>query len=152
MWRGVCMPARSLVGLTRKETAVPRRSRSSIVWSSRLSSERLTQPMSWAFSHSNANGCTRGPWSRPQAGTFGNVARDSFFGPHLFNADLSLSKVFRITEKVTAQFRAESFNTFNHANLGQPNATVDSPTAGQITSIQGLTQMRKWQFGLRANF
>lgn len=100
----------------------------------------------------NANGCTRGPWSRPQPGTFGNVARDSFFGPHLFNADLSLSKAFRITERVNAQFRVESFNTFNHVNLGQPNATVDSPTAGQITSIQGLTQMRKWQFGLRVNF
>jgi len=100
----------------------------------------------------NANGCTRGPWSRPQPGTFGNVARDSFFGPHLFNADLSLSKIFKITERVNAQFRVESFNTFNHVNLGQPNATVDSPTAGQITSIQGLTQMRKWQFGLRVNF
>jgi hypothetical protein len=65
---------------------------------------------------------------------------------------MSLSKIFKITERVNAQFRAESFNTFNHVNLGQPNATVDSPTAGQITSIQGLTQMRKWQFGLRVNF
>ncbi|SPF56123.1 hypothetical protein SBA4_7840002 [Candidatus Sulfopaludibacter sp. SbA4] len=37
-------------------------------------------------------------------------------------------------------------------NLANPNATVDSPTAGQITGIQGLTQMRKWQFGLRVNF
>ena len=100
----------------------------------------------------NANGCTRGVWSRPAPGTFGNVARDSFFGPHLFNADLSLSKSFHIWEKLNAQFRAESFNTFNHVNLGQPNATVDSPTAGQITSIASLSQMRKWQFGLRLNF
>ena len=37
----------------------------------------------------NANGCTRGPWSRPAAGTFGNVALNSFFGPHFFNADAS---------------------------------------------------------------
>ena len=100
----------------------------------------------------NANGCTRGPWSRPQPGTFGNVARDSFFGPHFFNADMSLSKIFRITERVNAQFRAESFNTFNHVNLGQPNATVDSPTAGQIFGIAGLSQMRKWQFGSATRF
>jgi len=100
----------------------------------------------------NANGCTRGPWMRPQPGTFGYVARNSFFGPHLFNADMNLTKNFRITEKVNGQFRAESFNTFNHVNLGQPNATVDSPTAGQITSIASLSQMRKWQFGLRVNF
>ncbi|HTS25220.1 MAG TPA: TonB-dependent receptor [Bryobacteraceae bacterium] len=100
----------------------------------------------------NANGCTRGPWTRPAAGTFGTVARDSFFGPHLFNADLSASKNFRITEKITTQFRVESFNTFNHVNLAQPTATVDSPTAGKIFGIASLAQMRKWQLGLRVNF
>lgn len=100
----------------------------------------------------NANGCTRGPWSRPAAGTFGNATRNGFFGPHLFNADASLSKSFHLTEKLNAQFRAELYNAFNHVNLGQPNATVDSPTAGQITSIASLSQMRKWQFGFRLNF
>jgi hypothetical protein len=100
----------------------------------------------------NANGCTRGPWSRPAPGTFGNVARNSFFGPHQFNADASLSKNFPFTERVGLEFRAELFNAFNHVNLGQPNAQVDSPTAGLITSIATLSQMRKWQFGARLNF
>lgn len=100
----------------------------------------------------NANGCTRGPWSRPAAGTFGNVARNSFFGPHFFNTDASLSKRFAITERWNAQFRAEMFNAFNHVNLGQPNATVDSPTAGQIFALANLAQMRKWQLGLRVQF
>ena len=100
----------------------------------------------------NANGCTRGPWTRPAAGTFGNVARNSFFGPHLFNADMSLSKRFQVTERIDGQFRAELFNSFNHVNLGQPTATVDSPTAGQIFGIAGLTQQRKWQLGLRFGF
>jgi len=100
----------------------------------------------------NANGCTRGPWSRPAAGTFGNVARNSFFGPHFFNTDASISKRFQITERFNGQFRAEVVNVFNHANLNQPNATVDSPTAGQIFSLQGLGQMRKWQLGLRVQF
>jgi hypothetical protein len=105
-----------------------------------------------ATSELNANGCTRGPWMRPQPGTFGTVSRNSFFGPHVFNTDSSLFKMFAITERVNAQFRAELYNSFNHVNLGQPNATVDSPTAGQITSIAGLTQMRKWQLGLRVSF
>ncbi|HLH19049.1 MAG TPA: TonB-dependent receptor [Bryobacteraceae bacterium] len=109
-------------------------------------------PTATATPELNANGCTRGPWMRPQPGTFGTVARDSFFGPHLFNTDTSLSKIFAITEKVNAQFRAELYNSFNHVNLGQPNGTVDSPTAGQITSIAALSQMRKWQLGLRVNF
>jgi Carboxypeptidase regulatory-like domain/TonB dependent receptor-like, beta-barrel len=100
----------------------------------------------------NANGCTRGPWSRPARGTFGNVARNSFFGPHFFNTDTSLSKRFQFTERVQGQFRAEMFNTFNHVNLGQPNAQVDSPTAGQIFALATLSQMRKWQLGLRVQF
>jgi hypothetical protein len=101
----------------------------------------------------NANGCTRGPWQRPtKAGTFGTVARNSFFGPRFFNYDLSLSKNFRITETLKGQFRAELYNAFNHVNLGQPTATVDSTTAGQIFGIATLAQMRKWQFGLRLNF
>jgi TonB dependent receptor-like, beta-barrel len=100
----------------------------------------------------NANGCTRGPWSRPAPGTFGNVARNSFFGPHFFNTDTSLSKRFQFSERVQGQFRAEMFNTFNHVNLGNPNAQVDSPTAGQIFAIATLSQMRKWQLGLRVEF
>lgn len=100
----------------------------------------------------NDNGCTRGPWQRPAKGTFGTVARNSFFGPRFFNYDVNLSKNFRITETLRGQFRAELFNAFNHVNLGQPVATVDAPNAGQITSLASLAQMRKWQFGLRLNF
>jgi len=100
----------------------------------------------------NANGCARGPWTRPQPGTFGNVARNSFFGPHYFMTDMSLSKAFSITESISAQFRAELFNSFNHVNLGQPNGVVDSPTAGLITGLASLSQMRKWQFGIRLMF
>ena len=105
-----------------------------------------------ATSELNANGCTRGPWSRPAAGTFGNVARNSFFGPGFFNADASLGKSFAITEKLNAQFRAELFNAFNHVNLGQPTATVDSPTAGRIFGLASLAYMRRWQLGLRLSF
>jgi len=105
-----------------------------------------------ATSELNANGCTRGPWSRPAAGTFGNATRNGFFGPRMFNADLSLNKNFHITEKVGAQFRAELFNAFNHVNLGQPNGQVDSPTAAKITALASLAQMRRWQYGLRFTF
>ena len=88
----------------------------------------------------NANGCTRGPWTRPAPGKFGYVARNSFFGPRLFNTDASLSKRFSISERFSGQFRAELFNAFTHTNLGQPNGQVDSPTAGQIFAILNLAQ------------
>jgi hypothetical protein len=70
----------------------------------------------------------------------------------MFNADASLNKTFHLTERVTGQFRAELFNAFNHVNLGQPNTQVDSPTAGKITALATLSQMRRWQYGLRFTF
>jgi hypothetical protein len=82
----------------------------------------------------------------------GAFLRNALFGPHHFNADASLNKNFRITERLGAQFRAELFNAFNHVNFGQPNGQVDSPTAGRITSLATLSQMRRWQFGLRLAF
>jgi hypothetical protein len=109
-------------------------------------------PTATATAELNNNGCTRGPWSRPAPGTFGYVALNSFFGPHYFNADGSLSKAFKVNERVSAQFRAEIFNAFNHVNLGQPTAQVDSPTAGKIFGLAALAQMRKWQLGLRMAF
>lgn len=100
----------------------------------------------------NANGCSRGPWTRPAKGTFGTATRNGYFGPGYFNADMSLLKTVAFREKYEFQFRAESFNTFNHVNLGQPNTTVDSPNGGKIFALANLAQMRKWQFGLRLKF
>jgi hypothetical protein len=97
-------------------------------------------------------GSTSGPWQEPACGSFGNVARNSLFGPHLFNADIALGKYFAITESLRAQFRAESFNAFNHVNLGQPVANIDASNAGRITRLAGLTTMRRWQFALRLEF
>jgi outer membrane receptor protein involved in Fe transport len=100
----------------------------------------------------SANGMTIGPWQRPARGAFGNVGDNSFFGPHFWQVDMSLFKNFKITEKVTGQFRAESFNSFNHVNLGQPNGTVDSSSAGQITGLAAGAAMREWDFALRFDF
>jgi len=97
-------------------------------------------------------GMPSGPWQEPSCGTFGTATRNAFFGPRFFNADVSLSKRLPINERVAGQFRAELFNAFNHVNLGQPNASVDSPSRGKISSLAALAQMRRWQFGLRFDF
>src|SRR5437867_8399939 len=75
----------------------------------------------------------------PLAGTFGNVGRDSFRGPGMWNVDTSLFKRIPLKEQVNLQFRAEVFNALNHPNFGHPNLIVFSsgndisPTAGTIT-------------------
>jgi outer membrane receptor protein involved in Fe transport len=56
----------------------------------------------------------------PAPGTLGNLGRNSVVGPDFKNFDLALIKNTKITERFTAQFRADTFNVFNHINFGQP--------------------------------
>ena len=100
---------------------------------------------------------TFGPYGLPAVGTFGNIHRDSLYGPGLVNTDLSIAKKFPITERVAASFRADAFNLFNKVNLGQPNSCVDCQNsgAGLITSTIGSqdgTSMRRLQFAVRLDF
>jgi hypothetical protein len=99
-----------------------------------------------------ANGQSFNGFTRPAPETFGS--RNSMYGPHYTNVDLSAAKNFRITERLNGQFRAEIFNLFNHPQLGLPNGCIDcGGNAGQITSLQSnIAQMRNIQFGLRFDF
>jgi len=99
-----------------------------------------------------ANGQTSGPWQRPLFGTFGNAGRNSLTGPRWFDSDLSVVKNFPIREQQKLQFRAEIYNVFNHANLGNPNGCVDCAGSGNISSLANNASMRKMQFALRFDF
>jgi hypothetical protein len=63
-------------------------------------------------------------FQQPLDGTFGNVGRNSVYGPHYWNADFSLSKQTQITDRLGVQFRAEFFNLLNHPNFALPSGTV----------------------------
>jgi len=109
-----------------------------------------------------AVGGSGGIFSRPAAGTLGNIGFDSFRGPHLFTSDMSLAKGFRITERFRGEFRMDANNVFNHKVLGfnanQGNTCIDCTgpaaggTAGQIQDIEADTQMRLLTFALRFTF
>jgi len=74
-------------------------------------------------------------FSTPAAGDIGNSGRNAFRGPRMFNADLSVSKRFRITEKHSALFRTEAYNLFNNVNFANPGATLATPAVlGRISS------------------
>ncbi|MBL8296604.1 MAG: hypothetical protein JNN08_32465 [Bryobacterales bacterium] len=95
-------------------------------------------------------------FSLPAAGFYGNLGRNTLIGPGLAMVDMSINKRFRITERVTAQFRTEMFNALNHANLAIPSArtvfTGSGPvgSAGRITST--LTSARQLQLGMKLVF
>lgn len=86
-------------------------------------------------------------------GSFGNLGRDAFRGPAVFNLDASLFKSIPITERWALQLRFEAFNAFNVQNWDSPSGTtIGSANAGQITALAAGTTPRQLQFGLRLNF
>jgi hypothetical protein len=61
---------------------------------------------------------------QPAFGTFGDLGRNSIFGPGLSNVDFSITKNTRLTEWLNLQLRAEFFNIFNHPNFALPAHTI----------------------------
>jgi hypothetical protein len=56
----------------------------------------------------------------PTPGTFGTMGRNIFRDTGFKNVDLSVAKNWKFGERLSAQFRAEFFNIFNHPNLANP--------------------------------
>jgi len=128
-------------------------------------------PLSYPQAELNANvgvdSCTfarpvSGPFSLPACGQIGNMGFNTYWGPHAFYDDMSLSKTFNITERFKAQFRFDAYNLFNHPVLALPgNQCLDclgSSSAGQITDIEADSApgapigMRQLQFGFKFIF
>ena len=86
----------------------------------------------------------------PAAFTFGNVGRNTVYGPGRQTLDLALQREFSMTETVKLQVRAEAFNALNHSNLGTPNRFVNTPQFGTIT--EASTPGREIQLGVRLSF
>jgi hypothetical protein len=89
-------------------------------------------------------------YSVPGPFTFGNLGRNTLYGPGRTNWDMSLFKNFVIHEQTRFEFRAEAFNIFNHPQFGLPNANIGNAQVGQITSTVG--NPRQLQMGLRFQF
>ena len=68
-------------------------------------------------------------FSLPANGTFGNVRRNSLYGPGLELVNLSAGKKFDIHESVKLQIRLDATNALNHPSFGQPNGGLPSCTA-----------------------
>jgi hypothetical protein len=61
---------------------------------------------------------------QPAFGTFGNLGRNSIYGPGYRNLDFSITKDTHLTETLALQFRAEFFNILNHPNFAQPDHNI----------------------------
>jgi hypothetical protein len=94
----------------------------------------------------------------PAQQTWGNAPRSVFRGPGINNWDISLFKNFRLTERFKAQFRCESYNTFNHTQFSGVNTAAQfNNTTGAMTNLSfgSLTSTRlprRMQLALRVTF
>lgn len=88
----------------------------------------------WFAGNFSAPLCSTGP------DCYGNLPFDAITGPGRNNFDLSLLKNFAVTERFHMEFRAETFNTFNHtqfhgdANNGGIGNSFGAANFGQVTS------------------
>lgn len=103
----------------------------------------------------NVSGSTSGPktraewfntsaFSQPEQYTYGNSGRNSLRGPAYTNYDYSLFREFKLFERYSLEFRAESFNIFNHVSLSNPNSTLGNENFGKISSAS--SNPRRFQF------
>jgi hypothetical protein len=77
-------------------------------------------------------------FTKPNPGTFGNAGLGIIKGPGYWNLDLAPFKDFRVSERVTAQFRWEVYDAPNYAFLANPGTDPTSTaTFGIITSKGG---------------
>jgi hypothetical protein len=86
----------------------------------------------------------------PVGFAFGDSGRNILTGPRLVQWDFSLFKSIPINDRFHLQFRAESFNIFNHPNFGLPNASIGTAAAGTISST--VSSPRQNQFALKLLF
>jgi hypothetical protein len=63
-------------------------------------------------------------FQQPADGTFGNLQRNSIYGPGFWNIDFSLAKNTKLYENLNLQLRFEFFNIFNHPNFALPSNVI----------------------------
>jgi len=91
-------------------------------------------------------------FAAPPPNTFGNAGRNIVRGPHLSNYDMSLFRIFPITERARLEFRGEFYNLTNTPHFSNPSGSVTSGNFGEISSTLGGYGNREIQLALRLTF
>jgi hypothetical protein len=96
----------------------------------------------------------------PAQGTIGTMSRDALRAVPFKEWDMSVSKSFRLNERLTAQFRAEAFNIVNITQFAVPSSNPNTPstfgvaqgTPNSNNPVVGEGGPRQVQFGLKLIF
>jgi hypothetical protein len=100
--------------------------------------------------------CTNGVCAFPS----NMLGRNTYRTPNNYNVNLGVYKTFKLTERMGLQFRAESYNLFNHSNYYLNYGGTDSEFGSPVTVEKGFNpalnggtfERRNMQFALRLTF
>ncbi len=121
----------------------------------------------WVPGVSPTAGRSRSNWinvaafSEPAPGTFGDVRRNSLYGPGINVFNLSAGKSFSVPfrEGIKVEFRADAQNVFNHPSFGTPSGTnfggaadVGLPYSGTTPLTSVTVNGRDLQLALKVTF
>jgi hypothetical protein len=90
-------------------------------------------------------------FTAPAPGSIGNTGRNFFVAPTYFQWDASLSKKFRVTERVSFDLRADARNVLNHPSFDNPTAVITSAIFGRINDSV-TNNARRIQFSGKLSF
>jgi hypothetical protein len=94
-------------------------------------------------------------WNQVRPPILGIDQKDSGLGPisgmPYWNMDMSLQKVFKITERTSFEYSMIFANIFNHNVMGDPGLNLASSATWGVESSQ-VNSPRSMEFGLRARF
>jgi hypothetical protein len=85
----------------------------------------------------------------PSAGRWGNAGRNSITGPSQFNMNASLSRTFRVSDRLSLDFRVDASNALNHPVFP---SWVTLVTSSQFGLANPANPMRTVQTTARLRF
>ena len=82
-------------------------------------------------------------FAAPPAFTYGSAGRNILRTDALSNFDFSLFREDKLHERLTSQFRVETFNVFNHPTFGIPGSNfVDQVRFGVVSATVGRARQQ----------
>ena len=108
------------------------------------------QPVFGAGTGTTAKWFNPEAFATPAAYTFGNLGRNTVYGPGMQTVDAALVRSIALGEKLHMELRGEAFNALNRSNWGTPNRFVNTPQFGTIT--EAATPGREFQLSARLSF
>ena len=85
----------------------------------------------------------------PDLGSLGNMGPRNIEGPHVWQFDVALSRIFQLRESQRLEVRAEAYNVTNSLHPGNPVSNLNSGIFGQINTA---ADPRIMQFALKYVF